>query len=128
MLALACTYFGEKPRVEYLLAEIEDLRADYCVHSQVDLSALLIVIQRIEAAVDLQQQVLAIEADHALALARLGYCRLLQEGERLLKFTQQSLDINLVQLTVYCNLVQIFLRKFQFKRAESALECGRAAN
>lgn len=123
LLATANAHMGLIDNIQALyhqsLEYFEVLDAD----ARCDLAAVLIVMQRTDEAIEMLSDVLAIQAKHALALARLAYCHLvsgrLDDAQH---YFQQSLDISPQRLAVQRNLVAVYIAKNALSQAQNQLD------
>ena len=123
LLATANAHMGLRENTQTLyqqsLEYFEVLDAD----ARCDLAAVLILMHRTDEAIEMLSDVLAIQAKHALALARLAYCHLvsgrLDEAQH---YFQKSLDISPQRLAVQRNLVAVYIAKNALSQAQSQLD------
>ena len=121
LLALAYRHLGEKQNFDKTLAKVLAHQALLDVDGLCDLAAIRIVNLQIEQAVNLLQKILKTQPQHALALARLGWCYMAQEQfDKALSFFNRSLAIE-ERLALYINNAQIHLRQFSADAAQQQL-------
>ncbi|HAZ95344.1 MAG TPA: hypothetical protein DCW94_06590 [Porticoccaceae bacterium] len=123
LLALAHFQVGKRAVAETLLQDALNCQPDYGVDEIVDLSALLILFQRLDEAAVMLDQVLLKEPQHALGLARLGYCRMVAEdfvsAETLL---QKSIALEPHRIPVFVQLIHLQLSQSNYPAAEQVLQ------
>lgn len=122
LLATANAHLGFKENTEALyqqaLEHFDLLDAD----ARCDLAAVLIVMYRIDEAIDMLRNVLTEQPEHSLVLARLAYCYLvsgrLSEAQSAF---EQSLTLSPERITVHRNLVMLYIAKNEHNQAQSQL-------
>jgi len=123
LLALAHGQLGEKALAEAVLEQARPYRSEYEVDALADLAAVLILLQRPEEAVVELERILEREPDHALGLARLGYCRMLEEDY---PAAQTLLQRAVVQqprrIGVLLHLIHVHVQQSHFEPAQALLE------
>jgi len=125
LLALASAHIGDRASAEQslqrALGELDRLDSD----ARVDLAAVHCLQWRIDLAIELLLPVLEIQPEHALALARLAWCRM-QEGEleAARRLYQRSAALMPDRLPVWSALVRLHLEAKDTTEAQSALMTG----
>ena len=123
LLALACAQQGEHVEAARL-ANLSRTRMDELdVDARVDLAAVDCAFGRIPEAIALLELVLAAESEHALALARLAWCRV-QQGlmaEACILY-QRSAQLAPHRLPVWIALSRLYLEATDLAAAQRALD------
>jgi len=123
LLALAYAYLGDMTQANAYYEQAQAHKASLDGDSLCDLAAVFIVMQQRQQAALLLNEVLAAEPEHALALARLAYCKLaanaVAEAQALF---EQSLSINTQRVTVYTNLIALYMDQQNVEPAQQQLE------
>ena len=123
LLALAHGQLGEQASAERALEQALPHQWDYDADALVDLSAPLILLQRLEQAAEVLQRALSRRPDHALGLARLGYCRMLaDDGEAALALLQKSADLEPARPGVLIHLAHLHLTRSRHENARALLD------
>ncbi|MBF0195457.1 MAG: tetratricopeptide repeat protein, partial [Magnetococcales bacterium] len=92
------------------------------IDALVDLAAVNIVMKQVTKAVALLEDILKEQPQHSLALARLGYCYLLQDdSQTALKLYQQSVQINPNRLSLLHNLIPLYIKQSKLDDATTSL-------
>ncbi len=122
LLATACAHLGFKQQTEHFYQQAFESLTELDGDARCDLSAVLIVMQRLDEAKVMLIEVLTDSPMHDLALARLGYCSLLQQNltDAQLYFNQ-SLAMAPQRLAVHGNLISVYLSQKHYAKAEAQL-------
>ena len=123
LLAFAQGQMGETALAEKTLDEALFYRSQFDAEALVDLSAVLIVLGRLDDAVRMLDDVLLRHPKQALALARLGYCRLLQndfEGAQTL--LQKAIVLEPERIGVLLHLAHLYLSQSQLDAGQDAVD------
>ncbi|MEN8140809.1 MAG: sulfotransferase [Thermodesulfobacteriota bacterium] len=123
LLALALAQLGERRQALACYEQGRKKMAELDLAARVDLAGVDCVLLRLRQAEALLQGVLQAEPDHALALARLAWCRL-QQGdlEAALRFYRRSSALEPWRLPVWLALVRLHLQKEEAEAAQAPLE------
>ncbi|MBF0446209.1 MAG: sulfotransferase, partial [Magnetococcales bacterium] len=123
LLALAHAHLGDHNKAEEFLAQTLASQDKLDRDALVDLAAVFIVMLHVEKAVKLLEEILNKQPQHSLALARLGYCRILQDdSDAALKLYKQSAYINPERLSLLHNLIPLYIKKSKFESATTTLK------
>ena len=123
--ALACAHLGELSESNAILSIIEDQISDLDIDSQVDLAAVYSLLHRVEDAIKLLENAQKQAPQHALLLARLAWCRLVQEMPHLaLPLYQQSAKLDSSRLPVWNALTSLYLQLGDYVFAQQSLNTG----
>lgn len=122
LLALAQGQLGEKELAAKTLGQAQSCQCEYAADELVDLAAVLIVFQRLNEAVVVLDQVLLKQPQHALALARLGYCRLLKKDlETAQDLLQRSIQLAPERITVFVQLAHLHVDQENYSATEQVV-------
>ena len=123
--ALAHAQLGQLAQVESLFHQIHPLRNQLDINAQVDWAAVLLLLNRLEEAEQLLAQALERQTDHDLALARAGYCAMVQgrfaEAEG---YLQDSLALAPQRVLVWNNLAAVAAQQQNWPLAQWAIDRG----
>jgi tetratricopeptide (TPR) repeat protein len=123
LLAIAYANLGNMTQAKAYCEQAQVHKASLDGDSLCDLAAVFIVMQQLEQAALLLSQILAAEPEHALALARLAYCKLAaNETAEAQALFEQSLSINDQRVTVYTNLIALYMDQKNVELAQQQLE------
>lgn len=123
LLALAHAHLGQKQPAEEICAQAMSRKSELDGDSLIDLAAVLIVMQRTDEAVDLLQEALAQQPNHGLALARLGFCRMVQgQLEVAAELFSRSAELEPERIPVLNNLAYVHLQQGQHEAARQVLD------
>lgn len=119
LLALAHAHQGQKKTAIETLDKAFVRKVDFDSDANVDLAAALVVMHRIEEAIDILEAVLEEQPDHALALSRRGYCHgLLGEFDMAEKLYRRSIDLDPHRILVINNLAHMLLLQTNCEAAQ----------
>ncbi len=123
LLALAHAHLGARSEAEAVLARVQAIQEQLPLDARVDLAGVYCLLGRIDEAEALLESALASEPDHALALARLAWCRM-QQGQLAQACTlyQRSADLAPQRLPVWMALARLQLQAGDFPAAQQALD------
>ncbi len=128
LLALARYRLGEWALAEQCLELALSRQTEYGVDARVDLAGALISGGRLDAAVEILEGTLVSHPRHALALARLGDCRMLRdEPDAARELYERVLDLEPDRVAVAINLIDIEYRQSRQVRAQQRLDAAFAA-
>uniref|UniRef100_UPI00356893D6 tetratricopeptide repeat-containing sulfotransferase family protein n=1 Tax=Amphritea sp. TaxID=1872502 RepID=UPI00356893D6 len=120
---LALLHTGERSIAMDSLGRLEDSFDQMDQDTLSDLAAIYIVLFRLERATELLESILQIDSEHALALARLAWCRMQQGGlEEALALYRQSAALAPHRLPVWSALVRLSLESEDLPAAQQALD------
>jgi|GEM_PF-3851037 len=123
LLATACAHLGSKMQSEHFYQLAADNLPELDGDGRCDLAAVLIVMQRLDDAKSMLTEILLEQPMHALALARLGYCCLLQnELSAAQAHFEQSLALLPSRLAVHGNLLNLYLNQAHYQQAQAQLD------
>jgi tetratricopeptide (TPR) repeat protein len=123
LLALAYAHLGQRKPAEDYFAQAIEHQAEFDADSLIDLAAVLIVMLRFDEAVELLEQALVKQPEHALGLARLAYCRmLLGELESAQQLFRQAVDIEPERIPILNNLANVYLLRENYQQAQAVLD------
>ena len=123
LLALAYAQLGERSETDAVLARVQAAQDQLQLGARVDLAGVYCLTGHIDQAEALLVPALAVEPGHALALARLAWCRMqqgkLDEARRLYQdAAEQAPD----RLPVWCALSRLYLQAENYPAAQRALD------
>lgn len=122
LLASAYGHLGEHQLAEQSYQQLLQYQAQLDIDGRVDLAAVLLLRGSVDEAQQLLQELLAQQADHALAQARLGFCYF-SRGD--LAAAQSCYERSLVlapqRIAVHHHLITIYLQRNRAEMATSAL-------
>mgnify|MGYP000158444028 CR=1 FL=1 len=123
--ALAHAQLGEYAEVKQALTDAENYQSELMPDALVDLAGVYCVMLRIDDAAALLETILLTQPDHALALARLAWCRM-QMGQvtEATQLYQQSIDLMPERLPVWSALTRLYIETKQFSSAQHVLDQG----
>ncbi len=123
LLALAHAHLGEGDAALNSLAQIKGREAELDPDGRADLAVALILLWRIEEAIELLDAVLAQQPDHPLALARRAWCWLQQGNlETARKMYERSAELGEWRIPVYTSLVRLLLMQSDTVSAQYQLD------
>jgi tetratricopeptide (TPR) repeat protein len=123
LMALAHAHLDNGQEAEKFLVKALENRCKLDRDVLVDLSAVYIVMLKVKKAVEMLEEVLRVEPKHSLALARLGYCYLLQEDSDVaLSLFQKSAQIYPERLSLLYNLIPLYIEQSMLESAASTLK------
>jgi len=123
LLATACAHLGSKMQSEHFYQLAADNLPELDGDGRCDLAAVLIVMQRLDDAKSMLTEILLEQPIHALALARMGYCCLLQdELSNARAHFEQSLALLPSRLAVHGNLLTLYLNQAHYQQAQAQLD------
>ena len=123
LLALAQGQLGEATLSQQTLEQALLRQSEFDAEALVDTAAVLIVLQQIDAAVAMLEAVLSQCPDHALGLARLGYCRLVQDDVEIAQpLFQQSIELQPKRIDVLLHLAHSHLQQSQLGAGQQVLD------
>jgi tetratricopeptide (TPR) repeat protein len=124
---MAHAHLGERAQCETALAQALEHFDNFDLDARVDLAGAYCLMVRLDEAIDLLIPALAEQPDHALALARLGWCRW-QQGEMATarQLYQQSTAIAPYRLPVWSALARLALAEQDVRAAQEALDSANA--
>lgn len=123
LLSLACANTGLKKQAEQYLEQAQTYQAEYDADCLVDMSAVLIVMQRINEALTILNEVLAAQPDHPLAIARLAYCHMLLGNLASAQgLFEQAVTLAPQRINVLTNLANVYLLQSQPEKAQRVLD------
>ncbi|WP_417618496.1 sulfotransferase [Oceanisphaera sp.] len=123
LLALAHAHMGARSEAEAVLDRVQAAREPLALDARVDLAGVYCLLGRIDEAEAVLEHALASEPGHALALARLAWCRL-QQGQLAQACTlyQRSAAIAPQRLLVWMALTRLQLQACDYLAAQQALD------
>ncbi len=123
LLALAHAHLGARNEAEAVLARVQAAADPLQLDARVDLAGVYCLIGRVDEAEALLESALASEPGHALALARLAWCRLQQgKPDAARRLYQDSAERAPERLPVWCALVRLYLQAGDYPAAQLALD------
>ncbi|WP_042011346.1 tetratricopeptide repeat-containing sulfotransferase family protein [Aeromonas fluvialis] len=123
LLVLAYLHTNARREAEATLQAAEACRADFNRDAQVDLAGVYCLLFRLDPAIELLEAVLASEAGHSLAQARLAWCRLRQGNyDEARRLYQASAERSPDRLPVWSALAQLHLEAGDVGASQAALE------
>jgi tetratricopeptide (TPR) repeat protein len=129
LIALAHAHLGERGQTEAALLQAEAQLPNLDVDAQVDLAAVYCMLQRINDAVALLEAVVALKSDgspsndHALAMARLAWCKMqLGELEVARTLYQRSVQLMPDRLPAWIALAHLCIEARDTEAAQQALD------
>lgn len=127
LLALACAHLGDRAGAEGALAQLAPYQAQLDVDARVDLAAAHILTGRQPGATTALEVALNALPGHALALARLAFCRM-QAGllDEACQLYQRSTEIAPHRLPVWSALARLHLQAGDLDSAQTALDAAQA--
>jgi len=125
LLALAHGQLGERQSALEVVAHVEAVLDALDLEARIDLAGAYCLMLRLDKAVDLLEPALAEQPRHALALARLAWCRM-QEGqlEEARDLYQRSADLAPHRLPVWRALARLCLESGDIAAAQQALDAA----
>lgn len=125
LLGLAYAQLGEQQAALEMVRQSEDLIASLDADAQVDLAGVYCLMWRIDDAVALLDPVLAAQPGHALAQARLAWCRMqLGDPENARHLYQHSAQLAPHRLPVWSALARLCIEDGDMATAQQALDAG----
>ncbi len=123
LLALACAQLGDRTGAEAALAQLSTLNAALDLDARVDLAAAQILTGRLPQAIETLETAVTVAPEHALALARLAFCRMhdgrLEDSRALY---QRSIAQTPHRLPVWSALARLHLEAADIPAAQAALD------
>ncbi len=127
LLALACIHLGQGEQARQAYAEATAQLDALDLDARVDLAGAACFLHRFDDATRLLEVALLSEPDHALALARLAWCRMIDgnhaEAESLYR---RAAELAPERLPVWIALARLNLRRNVHDQAQHALDAGLA--
>lgn len=126
LLALALAKLGEYTKASQVCEQAAAHMAALDLDAQVDLAGVYCVLLRWQMAVPMLEVVLEQQPEHALALARLAWCRICEGREaeaRQLYLRSATLDPH--RFTVWCALARLCLQEGDLLAAQQAHDAAR---
>jgi len=123
LLAIAYANLGDKPQAQVCCEQAALNKASFDSDSLCDLAAVYIVMQQLEQAESLLNEILTTQPKNALALARLAFCKLTAgEVDVAQALFEKSLLINAQRVAVHTNLIALYINQQQYQQAQQQLE------
>ncbi len=111
LLAIAHAHLGEFTQSDERLAQALKYRSQFDANALVDLAAVYMLKQPLDFAVEILNEAIDTQPTHALALARLGWCKIQQQQlETAKKLFIQAAELEPERITILIYLVQIYLQ------------------
>lgn len=125
LLALAQSHLGETVSLDNLMNDLGASPADLDLEARVDLAAVILMHHGPEEAGRQLVEILAEAPGHDLALARLGWCRMMQgESEPAIKLFAGSVAANPKRINAWTNLARLYAQTGRFDLAQQAIDAG----
>lgn len=123
LIALAHGHRHERQQALDWLSRAETYLSQYDEDAQIDVAGVHCLLMQIKRAEQILQPVLQAHPRHALALARLAWCKM-QQGEldQARQYYQESACLKPERLPVWCALTRLHLQKKDFEQAQQALD------
>ncbi len=123
--SFACTVLGEKEQALEYLAQARSHQKELDDDALTDLVAALIVLEDIDAAIEILESILASNPSHSLATARRGYCHL-QKNElaKAEQYFERSAQLEPTKIAVLDHLASILITRMDYDRAEEVVRQG----
>ena len=122
LLALAHAQLGEFKQSDERLIHALKYRKQFDANALVDLAAVYMLKQPIDLAVDILEQALEMQPNHALGLARLGWCRIQQQQlETAKKLLIQAREFDPERIAILIYLVQIYLQLSDYQPVQQII-------
>ena len=122
LLALAHAHLGERQEAEMVLNQIKTPMAELDRDGRVDLAAVYCLFHRVDDALALLEEAYKEDAQDALCLARLAWCRMTQgKLEEALELYQRSAKMAPERLPVWTALIQLYIHEQDFELAQQSL-------
>jgi tetratricopeptide (TPR) repeat protein len=123
LLALAYAHTGQWLLANETLTQVQEYQADLPPASLIDIAAVLIVLQRIEAAEQLLSTALQQLPEHGLGQARLAFCRMLQGDLAAAKsLFEQAAIIEPERIPIRNFLAQLYLQQKDYVQAQRVVD------
>lgn len=116
---IAAAHLGQSELADKLYQQALEHQDEFAIDAVVDLASAALVTDRLEYAITLLEQVLQLTGNHALAKARLGYCRMLQEDFAAAQLLyRQALELAPELVAVRANLLQLYIKQNLIEQAQ----------
>ena len=123
LLALACANLGERAECEQLVSQLDAAIDSLDADARIDLAAVYCMIQRVEDALVVLKAEYTDNPNHALLLARLGWCHMvLGDSGQAVQLYQRSVELEPHRLPAWLSLVDLYLQLSDFSQAQQALD------
>jgi len=125
LLALAYAHLGQQPLAEQTRQAALDMACDFDATMQVDLAGVYLATRQLDDAEQALKAALQLQPTHALALARLGWCRT-QQGQldAARSLFQQSIQLEPTRLAVFSHLAQLHLIQTEYAQAQQVVHAA----
>ncbi len=125
LLAIANIHLGDQPAFQQIIQQIDLNREQLDADARIDLAAVYCLMQQIPQAVELLEAEYQQHPQHALLLARLAWCKMMQEQvDQALQLYQQSAQLEPQRLPVWITLVGLHLQQKNYAEAQQCLISG----
>jgi tetratricopeptide (TPR) repeat protein len=123
--SFACTLLGKNAQAATLLAQARQHQAELDADALTDLVAALIVVDEVDAAIDILDALLATNPRHSLALGRRAYCYFAQgKLEKAEEYFERSAQIEPTKIAVLDHLASIILIRQDYSKADAVIQQG----
>lgn len=123
LLAIAYAYLDQQHLAEEFLTKALARYDELATDARCDLAAALFARNRIDEAEQELIKILAEQAGHSLASARLAFCRLFNNDlQQTISLFQQSLSVNPHRPAVHYHLIKLLIRVDQKEAAQLSLD------
>jgi tetratricopeptide (TPR) repeat protein len=125
--AFACTLLGKNEQARGFLSQALEHQQELDTDALTDLVAALIVADKVDAAIDILDALLASNPRHSLALGRRAYCYFVQGNlEKAEEYFERSAQIEPTKIAVLDHLARIILIRKDYEKAGSVIQQGLA--
>ncbi|WJG09309.1 sulfotransferase [Aliiglaciecola sp. LCG003] len=122
LLALSHGLLGDTLQAEQTFEQAQLYQTELDLDSLVDLAAVCILMQQLDSAVALLDHVVTQQPEHALALARLGQCRMHEENaEAAQNLFKQAFELEPQRIAVAILLIHLQLDDSHYEAAQATL-------
>lgn len=126
LLSIAARHLGDVETADSMLATAQSHRDQLDEDGLCDFAAALLACERPDEAAECLREILEGNPCHSLALARLGYCRLLQgQSAEAMDLFRASIRLEPGRLAVHCNLLGLLIEAGQLEEARTGLVTSR---
>lgn len=125
LLALTYVHLGDQQAYQQTMEQVQNHLEQLDADARIDLAAVYCLMQQIDEATALLEAEYQHQPHHSLLLARLAWCRMMQDDiEKALELYQQSIELAPQRLPVWITLSGLHLQQKNHSAAQECLTSG----